>query len=170
MALNIHPFVVHMPIGLLSLYTFLEVVSIKKFQTLPYWFFVKAILVIFGSFGAYASLFTGSLVVVEFDFRLLEAHARFAVLSTIVYTILGVIYLLTWLKYKISSILENTRFKKVWYRVDNVRGFLMRRFVLFSLSIIGFIFISITGALGGALVYGPDIDPFVKIIYDFFVK
>lgn len=170
MALNIHPFVVHMPIGLLSLYTLLEVISIKKLQSLPYWFFVKAVLVIFGSFGTYAALFTGSLAAGESKTLLVEVHSDFAVLTTIVYTILALAYLLTWFKDKINFILENTKFKKVWILVDSTRGFVMRRLVLFFLSIVGFVLISITGALGGAMVYGPEIDPMVKIIYDLFVK
>ena len=170
MALNIHPFIVHMPIGLLSLYTLLEVISIKKLQSLPYWFFVKAILVIFGSLGTYAAIFTGSLAAAESETLLVEVHSDFAFFTTVVYTILAVAYLLTWFKDKVSSILENTKFEKVWILVDSVRGFIMRRPVLFPLSIIGFVFISITGALGGAMVYGPDIDPVVKIIHDLFVK
>ena len=30
----------------------------------------------------------------------------------------------------------------------------------------GRLLLEITGALGGAIVYGPDIDPFVRTIYD----
>jgi len=32
-------------------------------------------------------------------------------------------------------------------------------------ALIGLAAIVVTGALGAAIVYGPDIDPFVKIIY-----
>ncbi len=168
MPLNIHPLIVHTPVGLLSLYSFLEIISIKRLQSLPYWFYVKAILVIFGSLGTFAALGSGKLIEDQFASRLLETHAWFAVATTLVYLVLAASYLLTWFRWEINKYLEKTYFKQIWLLFDKLREFIMKRSILFCLSGLGFVFLSITGALGGALAYGPDVDPMVRFIYDLF--
>ena len=36
------------------------------------------------------------------------------------------------------------------------------------IALVGIVVITITGALGGAIVYGPEVDPIVSVIYHLF--
>lgn len=159
MPLNVHPLIVHLPIGLLTLYSFLEIISVKRLRSLPYWFYVKAILVIFGSAGTFAALASGLLIKDQFASKLLDVHYNFAISSIIVFSILALTYLLTWFPVK-----------SLWAPAEKIRLFLMTRPVLFCLSGFGFILLSITGALGGALAYGPEVDPAASFIYHLLVE
>lgn len=170
MPLNIHPLIVHTPVGLLTLYSFLEIISIKRLRSLPYWFYVKAVLVIFGSLGTFAALASGSLIEDQFSSKLLDVHSNFATGTTVVYTILAVVYLLTWFKDIIDRRLNTISLQKIWNLIDHLRMVLMNRAVLFILSGLGFVLLSITGALGGALAYGSDADPAVSFIYHLLVQ
>jgi uncharacterized membrane protein len=169
MLLNIHPFIVHLPIGLLSLYALFEIFSIKKTESLPYWFFVKAILVVCGTIGAYAGLGTGSLAAGESESRLIEIHANFAAATTGIFSFLSAIYLLAWFKNKLAHFFEASKYRIFWFKIIQIVNFFLRRWVLIILSFLGFVLITITGALGGAIVYGPDIDPIVKFFYQLLV-
>jgi hypothetical protein len=48
--------------------------------------------------------------------------------------------------------------------------FFSKRWVSILLAIVGLILITVTGALGGILVYGPDVDPVAKLLYSLIVK
>ena len=99
-----------------------------------------------------------------------EIHVDFAITTTVVYTILAVVYSLTWFKDPICRRLNAGLLHKVWNSVDRIREILMNRVVLFILSGLGFVLLSITGALGGALAYGPDVDPVVSFLYHLLVN
>jgi len=50
----------------------------------------------------------------------------------------------------------------------------LKYFILFPpvaivLALAGLVAITVTGGLGGAIVYGPDADPFFKLVYHFIV-
>ena len=49
--------------------------------------------------------------------------------------------------------------------LDVLATFITLPFVSALASALGLVAVTITGALGGALVYGPDVDPFVSLIY-----
>ena len=185
--MNIHPLFVHFPIALLVVYTFLEVGSLlvlgilrvfrregpsvgvllsgKSFHD------IKAFLVVMGTALAFVTLQTGEwaehalrtttsegvrFATSSSPFRLIEMHSSFATASVAVFTILAVAYIcrLAWFrKFKIFNFVSELVLNP-WIRV--------------ILALVGAVLILITGALGGAITYGPTTDPFVSMIYGWF--
>lgn len=166
--LNIHPILVHFPIGLLTVYSLLEIISIKKLRALPFWFQVKAVMLITGVIGSWAAFASGSLIEDEFNSNLLEVHSSFAVATVVVYIIMAASYSVIWLEPWLTPRLTATWMKKIWQWKIIAARFIQKRAVICLLAVIGLVVLTITGALGGAIVYGPDIDPVVSFIYYIF--
>lgn len=149
--MNIHPLLVHFPIALLTIYSLLEIIPFKKIKELPYWFYTKAIILILGSISTVPTLFAGFIIEDQFESQkaLVELHSKFAAITSLIYIILASIYIYSWVK---KSPASNSVFV-----------------ILFS--VLGLVLLLTTGALGGAIVFGPDLDPFTSFIYHlFFVK
>ena len=98
--MNIHPLFVHFPIGLLAVYSFLELgtYAFPIVRRQAWAFPVKAFLLFAGVLAAFAALGTGGMAeelvegLVPNDF-ILEVHAPFAAAKTLVYLVLAVAYL-----------------------------------------------------------------------------
>lgn len=56
--------------------------------------------------------------------------------------------------------------QKLVTKSEKIRG----GWLMFVAALIGLWMVSITGALGGAIAYGPNIDPFVSIVYHWLIK
>ncbi len=170
--MNIHPILVHFPIALMTIYAVAEIVSIKKFKDTVYWFYVKATLVITGTLFAFLSLGTGDSAeeLVKHDVRpLVNMHANFAATSTWIFGFLAVVYLVSWIsKSKYNEKLVASKFSKIWNIKVKIADKILNSYFPIILAIVGLITITITGALGGAIVYGPDVDPIVNFIYHLF--
>ena len=91
-------------------------------------------------------------------------HQRFAFATTAIFLIVAIYYALIWYaRYRAESgIILKSRFVKLAQWVVNGKAVIL-------LAILGFISVTITGGLGGAMVYGPDADPFFKPIYNFII-
>lgn len=148
MTTNVHPLLVHFPIALLTVYSLLEIVSIKKLRALPYWFYVKAILLIAGTISILPTILAGLLIENQFESqeKLVDLHSKFGELSALVYGLLTVIYIYSWVK-------------KTQIKMPILVGIL---------SVLGLVLLLITGALGGTIVYGPNLDLFTSFIYRIF--
>jgi uncharacterized membrane protein len=170
--LNIHPAVVHFPIGLLTLYCILELLRFKKIQSKSYLFYVKAILLVAGTVGAFFALQTGELLEKEFTSALLEKHAMFANITTILFVVLSVAYLIRWFKIdgETWAFLKKPLIAKIWKVKVAASDFVLKSWVSVFLAAIAFVFLTFTGALGGAIAYGPDTDPIVSFVYHLFFK
>lgn len=170
--LNIHPAVVHLPIGLLTVYSIIEILRFKKIQERSYIFYIKAVLVIVGFFGAIGAFLTGDMIEHAFvgTRALVNVHSNFALATLILYGIIGASYLIVWFQKESKKIakLKNKTLVSLWKKKLLVANFLQKGPVLVVLSVIALICISITGALGGAIAYGPDADPFVSLVYGLF--
>jgi len=171
--MNIHPLFVHFPIGILTLYTLFELLRIKFVTKQPYYFQLKAVLVIFGTLAAFAAASTGDMaeelaeagkntVVSAADMPVIDTHAMFAMATVWIFAVLAGSYLFEFLRrQKVLKILTNL----TW--LQKTSHLIQRASML--LAIAGMITMTITGALGASLVYGPEIDPAVGFIYNLII-
>lgn len=168
--MDIHPIFVHFPIALLTVYSILELIRFEKITSQAYYFYVKACILIIGTLGAFASLSTGEMAERSVDrslHGLVEMHSTFAAISTWIFVVLSAIYLIIWIsKTEYNQKLNNSSFAKIWNIKLNIANKIFNNKVLMvTLAILGLMAITMTGALGGAIVYGPDVDPIVSFFY-----
>ncbi|MBL8030581.1 MAG: hypothetical protein JNN11_05025 [Candidatus Doudnabacteria bacterium] len=167
--MNIHPALVHFPIAFFSLYAFLEVLRFRAFTNLPFWFYTKAVVLFAGVLSAPVVLLSGKvsedlLASDPYIGSIVEKHEFFAFLSCGIFGILFLAYVIVWYaKYKKEKgiILESNL-------VGFVEKFLDKYAWIFA--ILGFVCILITASLGGLMVYGPNNDPVLQMVYSIFVK
>ena len=172
--MNIHPLFVHFPIGLLVAYSVLEVGSyvLPALRRQSWLFGVKAFLLFVGFLGALAALATGGMaedmIKDSSDIALLEMHATFAAATTALYLILSVAYLVRifdtkgWGNY-VAGV--NRPFIRIWSFKKYVTHLMLDTWLLPAFALVALAGMTVVGALGAAIVYGPDLDPFVSFIY-----
>lgn len=167
--MTIHPLLVHFPIAFFTAYALFELISLGKIKKQPFWFYIKAILIILGVLGAGGAIITGNIIEDQFldKARLVELHSTINKLATAVFFIVAFSYAIEFLRrsnFKISflGIFWNwsLKFEKIVLETP----------VSKLLALIGLILIIIGGALGGAIAYGPDFDPFTHFIYSLFFR
>ncbi|MDE2030923.1 MAG: hypothetical protein KGI58_01535 [Patescibacteria group bacterium] len=171
--MNIHPIFVHFPIALMTLYAIAELIRHKKLADTVYWFHVKAILVITGTLTAFLALSTGDDAehLLKADLRpLINMHANFAAASTLIFGFIALIYLIVWIKKsELDQQLSKSLIGDMWKSISNIANYILKTStIMIVLALIGLIAITITGGLGGAIVYGPNVDPIVGFIYHLF--
>lgn len=172
--MNIHPIFIHFPIALLTIYAIAEFLQFKKLKSQIYFFYIKAVLVITGVLSAFLALYTGGIAEdlqgKDTSIRLLiEKHSVFANISTWVFIIIASAYLVSWIeKTEYNQKLFNSKFSKIWKLKTLFANKILNTPIVVILALIGLVVITITGALGGAMVYGPDVDPVVRFIYHLF--
>lgn len=154
MEYNLHPIFVHFPIALLTLYAVIKVLPIQKWLPNFASKHVERVLLLTGFIGALVALATGEeaseMVLVSHD--LVEVHEFFADLATWIFGALLAGEILSIFSYKIPSALVSL-------------GKLLTNGVLSKfLAIVGLVAITITGLLGGVMVYGTTADPMANIV------
>jgi uncharacterized membrane protein len=166
---DIHPMVVHFPIALLTIYSFLEILRFRFLREKQYWFYVKATILILGAPAALVAIAAGLLAVEGQGGKfgaLVRTHRNFAYSTAIVYAILAFLYLVLWVqKSEYRKKLEGQSFYRAIQKIAHV---IIETPLVLIPAIVGLALITITGGLGAAIVYGPDFDPFVKFIYTLF--
>lgn len=170
---DFHPLVVHFPIALLTLYALVELVRIRFLAKQPWLFHVKAFLVVFGVLGAFFSLLTGEAAGETLEHSssgaLVQTHAAFATASTWLFVVPAAAYLLLWLVQ--VGLLECKKGgcpEKVLAFAKKIASWVIRPSLAVPFSFVGLVCILVTGALGGALAYGPQADPVVSFVYSLF--
>jgi len=176
--MNIHPLFVHFPIALLALYSVLEIaVYCSPALRRQDWVFgTKMFLLFTGSLTALVTLASGGIaedLIRDTNPRtfIFEMHEPFAVATTLLYLVLASAYLMRifdtrgWgdrIAGTNRLMVWSWNFKKrFWYAFLNSPFLPLIAF----LALVG---MTITGALGAAIVYGPDIDPLVSLVYHLF--
>lgn len=177
MGMNIHPIFVHFPIGLLGVYSVLELFA-YAWPTLrrQSWLFpVNAFLLLAGVLSAFVALFTGGMAedLVEGASRayILELHAPIAGATTLLYVILAASYTVRIFQMKGwgNQLFGSSAFFGPILRLKEYLAHLvLDTWLLPLLALLALIGMTVTGALGAAIVYGPDIDPVVSFIYHLF--
>jgi hypothetical protein len=91
-------------------------------------------------------------------------HEDFAIATLVIFGLLAVAYAAAWACRDWTAMPEKWKNFLVYHR------FITEPPVATLLALLGLAAVTVTGAMGGSLVYGPDVDPFVKILYGLLVK
>ncbi len=158
----------------------MEILRFRRLTGLPFWYPLKVSLSVLGSIGTGFALLTGDpaehlLRQTHPELRrLIQTHSAWADVATLIYAVIAALYLMD-VVYR-ESILEKILSgleKASWYaplvQFKNYLAGIARKIIMSPLmsvlAVIGFAALSIVGALGGAIVYGPNADPIVSLIY-----
>lgn len=87
-----------------------------------------------------------------------EVHSAWAIATIIIFIACAVIYAA---RFVISRYPNVTGAKYI----SVITRWFDRSWILVVLALCGLVAVTVTGALGGAMVYGQDVDPVVNIIY-----
>ncbi len=151
MTYNIHPLFVHFPIALLFVYAILKIVPTYRWLPNVAWRQVERIFLVLGVLGGFVALSTGEIAehLTRPDHALVEMHSTFAGASIFIFgaLLVGEIIVLISTRYTLPKI------------VRSFGNLLTHRGVSGVLAFIGLITISVTGLLGGVMVYGVGADP-----------
>lgn len=170
----IHPIFVHFPIALLSLYAALEIFRINILTRQSYYFPLKAILVILGSIAAFITAQTGEIdegalraVNSTAIHKTLALHSTFADVTTWIFAIIAIVYLLAWLSQSNFNFKNNT----IIAQLCKYANILYNQYaIIIGLAVLGLIAVTITGALGGSLVHGANADPFMAPVINWLLN
>ncbi len=170
--MNIHPILVHFPIALLTLYAVCELIPLKALTGQAYWFYVKAVLVITGTLGGVAAYLAGEAIEDQFETaalsNLIEIHSAFAITSILIFAVLALAYKITWINQSSFSLRLQTN--SIWRVATRLANLILKPVFRLPLALLGVLAITITGALGGVIAFGPDIDPAATFFYNLLVK
>lgn len=175
---NLHPLFVHFPIALLIVYSLMELIRWRKIAGQTYWFYVKGLFLMIGGLGALAALWTGDMARASVrlgDFhpaiknfnQVVRVHENFADLSVAIFGILAASYLILWLNRETFGnwVRQSPSLGKIWMAFAGLAHFFVETRLVILLALTGLVCITITGGLGGIMVYGPSADPFFGIVY-----
>jgi uncharacterized membrane protein len=172
--MNIHPIFVHFPIAFLTIYAIMELLRFKVLVNNHSYNVFKKGLLLLGVAMSLPALSSGELAEGAFgrgQHDLIEMHAGFAVSTVRVFGVILFAYIIEKINRdqrltKIKNLLYGTKVvSSVWKFATKIANLILQPPVLVVLSFIGIILVTVTGALGGTIVYGPEVDFFTKFIY-----
>ena len=175
--MNIHPLFVHFPIALLAIYAIMELIHTDRLNHSDTYAAIKGFLVIVGTLAAYVTLSTGELaeglVLANRPelAKIVETHSAFAGASTAIFSILAISYVIKFFMdstYAHAPVLASAPLSRVWSAMLWYSRAIRENVLGQMLALAGIVCITITGGLGAAIVYGPDVDPLVRVIYGMF--
>ncbi len=170
--MNIHPLFLHFPIALLVVYSVLEFLPMSSVHFKLNWRRVKIFILVIGVLSAFATLITGAmaeeLLTDPEKLKIVELHSGFAGTATVIFSILAVLYLVGWFDETYGGIKRPHFLSVIWRLLERVKYLVLDTKIKYIFVGAGFIAIFITGSLGGAMVHGPEADPFVSFVYHLF--
>jgi hypothetical protein len=133
--------VIHFPIAFLTTYAVFELARFRRLLDLPYWFHIKATLVLLGELSALVTLITAmiSTSTLAGESRLADMYKIFMTITAIIFGVISVAYL----------------------KYPRMLG----PIIIVPLALIGLFFIVVAGGLFGATVYGTQFDPYLAPIF-----
>lgn len=168
--MNIHPILVHFPIALLTLYSFLELFRSKRLAENTSWFYIKFLLVTLGSISGILSLGTGDLAKGLLpggeENPVVEAHEAIAGATILLFSGLAGCYVVAWLNRFAEKFLPiiGIFLERIWKIIVWVQKLFIDSWFTILLALLGLLLLTITGALGGYIVYGVNADIFSQVI------
>ena len=169
-----HPIFVHFPIALLSIYAILECIHYKRIAAKPAFVTVKAVFLITGFImglvaagagpeGGSVHSWLGYSTYVQPTVRdIVEIHSTFAEFTLIVFGIIAFSYIVRLCNF------EKSTFAKYWKYIRVLADFIAKPWILVILALVGLVLITITGGLGGSIVYGPNVDTVASYVFHLF--
>ena len=164
MKFNIHPIVVHFPISLLVVYSFLKLIPCRKIFPKLDFKTTEKVLLFLGFLTILLASSTGeeAAEMTNPDLNLVDKHNLFANITTFFYGFLFGIEFLPW----VNNFLKPQK----WFPIK-VKEFLQwvekvveNKFLIILLVILGIVSLTITGVLGGVMVYGTSADPIAPFV------
>ncbi|MDO8601593.1 MAG: hypothetical protein Q7R62_00465 [bacterium] len=163
--MNLHPIFVHFPIALLTIYALAELLQIKRLQDWPPFFYIKATFSILGTLGSFAAAATGLMIDSQFSVgeaaKLVQTHKTLALITISIFLVIALVYLISWLR---------RAGKPLPPPLLSLERLFIEKKLIILFALIGLFAVTITGALGGAIAFGPDIDPAARFFYNLLVK
>jgi len=157
---------------MLVIYAIFEIFRIPVIVRQHWYVSVKTVLLMIGVVFSLFALSSGETAEhIMGRSQLIETHSFYAVASTWIFAILLVAYLVHGLAISLSISRIRTLMEKlgfIWRMLILLARLILKPYIVVTLAVLGLITITITGALGGAIVYGPEADPIVSFIYNLF--
>ncbi|MCA9353792.1 hypothetical protein KC842_02890 [Candidatus Nomurabacteria bacterium] len=176
--MNTHPILVHLPIAFLTIYALAEIFTIRRLKFSDTWFYIKSFLLLFGFLGTRLALMSGESAIKAVDdlenkIEFIRVHEHYAEFTASFFVFVLVIYIILFIEKRTN--LRNQIFSFVERRlsfIGKLFSFVYKvllsvgrnRILMILLAIVGLVLVSITGALGGIIVYGVDVDPFASFV------
>lgn len=173
-----HPIIVHMPVAFLTVYALLEILTacFVRFNTKTI-FYIKCFLVFAGMIGVSGALATGEVASYlnrdSVPRSILHAHEEWAEFTAgffwipiIIYVVMTLSYERSYFEAKMVSWFGQQKFITTIFNFSKKVSSLIERnrWLLVVVAVVGLITVTVTGALGGAMVYGPNADPFIETV------
>ena len=159
----LHPIFVHFPIALLLLYSVIKILPLSKYFPKFAWKHVEIVLLITGVMGAFVAIVTGedAKELLQINSELVNKHELFANISIWIYV---AILLGETLSFINPKLILNENLQKLTPYTLFIEKVLTNNILSKILALCGLVSISITGMLGGILVYGLSADPLAPIV------
>jgi|JI8StandDraft_1071087.scaffolds.fasta_scaffold55444_3 uncharacterized membrane protein len=169
--MDLHPIFVHFPVALITLFALFEILPLEKKFGKTY-FMSKFLFLCLGVLMSIPAYLTGGAAEEAIEHGplhdVVELHGFFAGVTIVVAVALFVIYLVRLgTEYK-ETVSGRYIAKYVPETVLAKLKFVTAKGVCVFLAIVLLLLVTATGALGGSLVYGPDVDPIAKMLYKVF--
>lgn len=164
MEYNIHPIFVHFPIALLLIYSVFKILPLSRWMPKVEWRQIERVFLLLGIMGAAAAIFTGEIAeeIARPDHQVVELHSTLAWISALIY---GSLLLGEFASVVKSYVQNNSSLLRVLVLFERV---LCNKVISVILALAGLIAITLTGMIGGVMVYGLSADPFSGFILKLF--
>ena len=156
------------------MYAVFELIPVKKLRENISWFWWKFGLLFFGSISSWVAIYTGEMAAeIIGESQVAELHSAFGNATGWFFSILAVLYIISGIErgllpHVISNWQKYSVTRAIWKVLLILKKLFLDTPLVYIVALVGLALITITGALGGAVAFGPDVDPVVSFVYNFF--